>query len=61
MAGIVAEGTDGYKVLYSLTEIDPALHTVDVIAAGMFDVTFRPARRNDRFSDPCGAHLLSMS
>jgi hypothetical protein len=31
--GIVAEGTDGYKVLYSLAEVDPAIHTGDVIVA----------------------------
>ena len=33
MTGVVAEGTDGYKVLYSLVEVDPALHTGDVIVA----------------------------
>jgi hypothetical protein len=33
MNGLIAEGTDGYKVLYSLTEIDPAVHTGDVIVA----------------------------
>jgi hypothetical protein len=33
MTGVVAEGTDGYKVLYSLAEIDPTIHTGDVIVA----------------------------
>ncbi len=33
MNGIVAEGTDGYRVLYSVGEIDPALHTGDVLVA----------------------------
>jgi hypothetical protein len=29
----VAEGTDGYKVLYSIAEVDPAVHSGDVIVA----------------------------
>jgi hypothetical protein len=33
MTAVIAEGTDGYKVLYSLAEIDPAIHTGDVIVA----------------------------
>jgi hypothetical protein len=37
MTGIVAEGTDGYRVLYSLAEVDPAIHTGDVIVAELLD------------------------
>lgn len=37
MTGVVAEGTDGYKVLYSLAEIDPAIHVGDVIVADTLD------------------------
>jgi hypothetical protein len=37
MTGVVAEGTDGYKVLYSLAEIDPSIHTGDVIVADTLD------------------------
>ena len=33
MTGVIAEGIDGYEVLYSLAEIDPALHTGDVLVA----------------------------
>jgi hypothetical protein len=33
LTGIVAGGTDGYGVLYSLAEVDPAIHTGDVIVA----------------------------
>ena len=33
MIGVIAEGTDGYKVLYSLAETDPTIHTGDVIVA----------------------------
>jgi hypothetical protein len=33
MTVVIAEGTDGYQVLYSLAEIDPAIHTGDVIVA----------------------------
>ena len=33
MLGVVAEGTDGYKVLYSLAEINPAIHTGQVLVA----------------------------
>jgi hypothetical protein len=33
MIGIVAGGMDGYSVLYSLGEVDPAIHTGDVIVA----------------------------
>jgi hypothetical protein len=37
MIGIVAGGVDGYSVLYSLGEVDPAIHTGDVIVADMVD------------------------
>jgi hypothetical protein len=37
MIGIVAEGTDKYGVLYSLAEVDPSIHTGDVIVADMLD------------------------
>jgi hypothetical protein len=31
--GVLAEGTDGYTVLYSIAEVDPVMHTGDVIVA----------------------------
>ena len=37
MIGVVAEGMDGYGVLYSLAEVDPAIHTGDVIVADSLD------------------------
>jgi hypothetical protein len=37
MIGVVAEGTDHYGVLYSLAEVDPAIHTGDIIVADMLD------------------------
>jgi hypothetical protein len=37
MTGVVAEGTDNYRVLYSLAEVDPSIHTGDVIVADMLD------------------------
>src|SRR5277367_6656799 len=37
MIGIVAQGTDSYGVLYSLAEVDPAIHTGDVIVADTLD------------------------
>jgi hypothetical protein len=37
LTGIVAQGTDGYGVLYSLAEADPAIHTGDIIVADMLD------------------------
>jgi hypothetical protein len=37
MIGIVAEGMDHYSVLYSLAEVDPAIHTGDVIVADTLD------------------------
>jgi hypothetical protein len=33
LIGIVARGTDGYGVLYSLGEVDPTIHTGEVIVA----------------------------
>ncbi len=37
MIGIVAGGMDGYSVLYSLGEVDPSIHTGDVMVADMLD------------------------
>jgi hypothetical protein len=37
LIGIVASGTDNYGVLYSLAEVDPAIHTGDVIVADTLD------------------------
>ncbi len=37
MIGVVAEGTDHYSVLYSLAEIDPTIHTGDVLVADSID------------------------
>ncbi|MGC2401969.1 MAG: hypothetical protein WA510_19385 [Acidobacteriaceae bacterium] len=37
MTGIVAQGMDHYSVLYSLAEVDPAIHTGDVIIADTLD------------------------
>jgi hypothetical protein len=37
MVGVVAAGTDGYGVLYSLAEVDPAIHTGEVIVADTVD------------------------
>jgi hypothetical protein len=37
MIGVVAEGIDNYRVLYSLAEVDPAIHTGDVIVADTLD------------------------
>lgn len=33
LTGIIAEGTDKYEVLYTLAEVDPSIHTGDVIVA----------------------------
>lgn len=33
MTGVVAEGTDGYQVLYALAEVDPTIHTGQVLVA----------------------------
>jgi hypothetical protein len=37
MIGIVAQGMDNYSVLYSLAEVDPSIHTGDVIVADTLD------------------------
>jgi hypothetical protein len=37
LTGVVASGMDGYGVLYSLAEVDPSIHTGDVIVADMLD------------------------
>ena len=37
LIGVVAGGMDGYSVLYSLAEVDPSIHTGDVIVADMMD------------------------
>ena len=37
MIAVVAEGTDEYSVLYSLAEVDPSIHTGDVIVADSVD------------------------
>jgi len=37
LIGVVATGTDGYGVLYSLAEVDPAIHTGEVIVADTLD------------------------
>jgi hypothetical protein len=33
LIGVIATGSDGYSVLYSLAEVDPAIHTGEVIVA----------------------------
>lgn len=37
MAAIIAEGTDKYGVVYALAEVDPSIHTGDVIVADSVD------------------------
>jgi hypothetical protein len=37
LAGIVAEGTDNYNVLYALAEVDQSIHAGDVIVADSVD------------------------
>lgn len=37
LTGVVASGTDDYGVLYSLAEVDPSIHTGDVIVADSVD------------------------
>ncbi len=37
LIGVIAEGTDHYDVLYALAEIDPSIHTGDVIVADSID------------------------
>jgi hypothetical protein len=37
MTAVVAEGTDKYSVLFALAEVDPSIHTGDVIVADSVD------------------------
>ncbi len=37
LTGVVASGMDGYSVLYSLAEVDPSIHTGEVIVADTVD------------------------
>ena len=37
LTGVDASGMDGYGVLYSLAEVDPSIHTGDVIVADTLD------------------------
>lgn len=37
LIGVIAEGTDGYRVLYSLAEIDPGIHDGQVMVADTED------------------------
>jgi hypothetical protein len=37
MTAVIAEGTDHYSVLYALAEVDPSIHTGDVIVADSVD------------------------
>ncbi len=37
MTAVIAEGTDKYSVLYALAEVDPSIHTGDVLIADMMD------------------------
>jgi len=37
MTAVIAAGTDKYSVLYSLAEVDPSIHTGDVLIADMMD------------------------
>ncbi len=37
MVAVIAEGTDKYSVLYALAEVDPSIHTGDVIVADAVD------------------------
>ena len=47
MTGVIAEGTDGYQVLYSVAEVDPAMHSGDVIVADTVDG--QPLGKNGAF------------
>lgn len=47
MTGVVAEGMDGYQVLYAVAEVDPAMHNGDVIVADGVDG--QPLGRNGTF------------
>ena len=37
MLGVVAQGTDKYSVLYAIAELDPSIHSGDVIVADTVD------------------------
>jgi hypothetical protein len=37
MIAVIAEGTDKYSVLYSLAEVDPSIHTGDILVADSMD------------------------
>lgn len=37
LIGVIVEGTDHYSVLYALAEVDPSIHTGDVIVADSVD------------------------
>ncbi|HMG84485.1 MAG TPA: hypothetical protein VK574_02010 [Terracidiphilus sp.] len=37
LIGVIAEGTDHYSVLFALAEVDPSIHTGDVIVADSVD------------------------
>lgn len=37
MTGVIAEGTDGYRALYSIAEVDPTIHTGQVLVADTLD------------------------
>jgi hypothetical protein len=37
MTGVIAEGTDGYQALYALAEVDPTIHTGQVLVADSED------------------------
>lgn len=37
MTGVIAEGTDGYKALYSIAEVDPTIHTGQILVADTLD------------------------
>jgi hypothetical protein len=37
MTAVIAAGTDKYRVLYALAEVDPSIHTGDVIVADSVD------------------------
>ncbi|MGA8731898.1 MAG: molybdopterin-dependent oxidoreductase [Terracidiphilus sp.] len=37
MVAVIAEGTDKYSVLYALAEVDPSIHSGDVIVADTMD------------------------
>jgi hypothetical protein len=47
MNGVIARGSDGYEVLLSLAEVDPAFHGGDVIVADALDG--KPIEKNGPF------------